>query len=243
MTPEVKEALVDPALLAACYEALHASGWSDEILRPYLYHETDTILRTRGLSKRYGTATILTNLDLDIHRGVILGITAGTAHGKTILCNLLCGIIKPDAGTIEIAETNTYNPLVPSLIPTLIGYSMQHPSFYPELTIKDNLKHYLSIFGREAELTRLAESLDLIRFQNIIADNISPGVQRRLDIALAIANHPRLLILDEPFTELDNTEIHTIWNILTDLRTTGTTIVVTTKHPETLLHCDRIITL
>ncbi len=237
-------ALVEKHALERCHKALLSVGWSDQILRPYLYDKNDAVLILKGISRHFGDFEVLDRVDLTIKRGSIVGVCGPTASGKTTLLNVMAGILNPSQGVIQLAEDVAFVDLTPALARINIGYSMQHPSFYPELSIRDNLRHYLSLYGREKELESFLEEFSLEKVYSVRAQDASKGTQRKLDIALAIAHHPNLLLLDEPFADLDAENKAKVWQTIGRLHDEGVTIVVASKEiSEIRSHLDQVLDL
>jgi len=135
------------------------------------------------------------------------------------------------------------------LIKKLIGFSTQNPSFYPRLTIRENLDHFANLYGiKEPNRTRRGNELislvGLVDARDTIAANLSGGMQKRLDIACALLHDPTILILDEPTADLDPILRKQMWNLIRQINSRGTTIILASHFlTEIELLCTRIALL
>jgi len=189
------------------------------------------VLSVRGLTKRYGTTTVVRGLDLTVRRGECFGLLGPNGAGKTTTLRLLLGLIEPDAGSIELAGL-----AVPQLAREArgkVGVVPQLDNLDPDFTVRENLIAYGRYFGlSKAQITaRVPALLDFAGLANK-ADapiaQLSGGMKRRLTLARALVNDPDILFLDEPTTGLDPQARHLIWQGLRRLIGEGKTIVLTT---------------
>ena len=167
------------------------------------------LLEIKNISKVFSDKIILKDISFDFYDGEVLGVLGLSGSGKTTLLNIICGLLKPDIGIVlyNISETLQLN-YVGRKVKPLIGFSTQEPSFYPELSIWENLE----FFGKSYEIEdyELYDSikktlllLDLDDSKKTLAKNLSEGMQKRLNIGCSIVHRPKILILDEPTANLD----------------------------------------
>ncbi|NTV24569.1 MAG: ABC transporter ATP-binding protein, partial [Nanoarchaeota archaeon] len=127
-----------------------------------------------------------------------------------------------------------------------VGFAAQTPSFYPTLTVSENLDYFSALYNmpRKARLSNISLLLELVELsgaRNILAKNLSGGMQRRLDIACAIIHNPSILILDEPTSDLDPVLSKHIWFLLQKINRRGTTVIVASHHLSDMESvCSRI---
>ena len=230
------------------------AGWPEKLVNEYLDKtykqlEQNIILRVRGVSKSFGSNEVIREIDLDIKTGEIFGLIGTSGAGKTTLLNIAVGFLRPDQGdvllslpdgTIQSVQKNPYS------IKKQIGFSTQTPSFYNRLTARENLEHFAKLYGlMEPELTRRCNSvIDLVGLKegkDIQAINLSGGMQKRLDIACALLNDPRILILDEPTADLDPILRKQLWELIRQINSKGTTVILASHFlAEIELLCTRI---
>jgi len=189
------------------------------------------VLSVRGLTKRYGTTTVVRGLDLTVRRGECFGLLGPNGAGKTTTLRLLLGLIEPDAGSIELAGLAV--PQRAREARGKVGVVPQLDNLDPDFTVRENLIAYGRYFGlSKAQITaRVPALLDFAGLANK-ADapiaQLSGGMKRRLTLARALVNDPAILFLDEPTTGLDPQARHLIWQGLRRLIGEGKTIVLTT---------------
>lgn len=165
------------------------------------HNESGVILRTSGLTRTFGSVRAVDGLDLTVRAGEVYGFLGVNGAGKTTSIRMLMGIIKADAGTIEILGSQSRRTTVRQK--QLIGYVSQEQTFYPWMTCRA-LGRFVGGFyptWDDAEFNRLLSVLDLPPDRK--ASQLSGGMRVKLALALAIAPRPALLILDEPTSGLD----------------------------------------
>ena len=206
-----------------------------------------TVVRLRGLTKRYGADTVVDRLDLEVHRGECFGLLGPNGAGKSTTLRLLLGHTHPTAGDIEVLGYSI--PQDARKMRVRAGVVPQQDSLDPDFTVVENLYTYASYFGlRGAELeTRVVELLELAALTakaNAGVLQLSGGMRRRLTLARALVNRPDLVILDEPTTGLDPQARQLIWQRLRALLATGATLILTTHYMEEAARlCDRLAIL
>ena len=131
----------------------------------------------------------------------------------------------------------------------MIGFAAQKPSFYPYLTVQENMEYFGSLFNlsKDALLSNIEALLNLMELKPnrfLLAKNLSGGMQRRLDIACSLVHDPKILILDEPTSDLDPILRKHVWELIKIIRSKGTTIILSSHHLTEIEHlCDRIAVL
>ena len=198
-------------------------------------------VRTERLTKRFGRLTAVWELDLEVRQGEIYGLIGPNGSGKTTTMRLLCGLLRPDAGTAWILGHR-----VPDFrILSRIGYMPQENAIYPDLTVQENL----CFFGRLQGLTRtvirakaeeILKLVELERKRDELAHNLSGGMQRRLSLAVALIHEPELLLLDEPTAGVDPDLRAIFWGHFKQLTEQGRTILISTHYLEEASRCTRV---
>jgi len=215
----------------------------------------EVIIKFQNVSKRYGKHIVLSNLNFEIFKGEIFGIIGASGAGKTTLLHTLIGYADPEVGDVyfrpeHLFDVNKTNDKFKSVfehqseVKRLFGYASQLPSFYPKLTVYENLVYYGNLQGLpndtlQKNIKNLLNFVDLVDSKDVLAENLSGGMQRRLDIACAMIHDPKVLILDEPTADLDPILRHQLWTLIERINKAGTTIILASHNLaklETLCH-------
>jgi len=181
-----------------------------------------------GLTKRFGFSTALDELDLHLEQGEFLALFGPNGAGKSTLLRILSTLSSPTSGKVSILG---YNPATHGeQVRASIGVLSHSPLLIPTLTAHENLKFYGQMFGVKNLTQRIEELLKQVglfeqRTQEV--EIFSRGMQQRLAIARAVLHAPRILLLDEPFTGLDQDGIALLKQILQDFLRAGKTIILT----------------
>jgi ABC-2 type transport system ATP-binding protein len=163
--------------------------------------DAETVVETRGLTKRYGTGILaVDSLNLDVRRGEVYGFLGPNGAGKTTTLRMLVGLVRPSAGTARVAG---FEPGAPTGL-ARIGCLVENPAFYPYLSGRDNLR----VVARFCEVPyarveRALSQVDLLHRAGDRYGTYSLGMRQRLGVAAALLKEPELLILDEPTNGLD----------------------------------------
>lgn len=199
------------------------------------------MLSIENLKKTYGKRQVLQGLNLHIQPGEIYGLLGANGAGKTTTINILCNLLKADSGKITINDLP-----VSEATKSLIGIAPQENLLYKSLSCEENLKFFGKIYGLNPKELRLQISacLEAVKLSDrgrSVVETLSGGMQRRLNIAIALVHRPKLLILDEPTTGLDIEARYEIWDLIRRLRKQGITILLTTHFlDEAERLCQRI---
>ncbi len=198
----------------------------------------ESVIRVRNVYKSYGKLKAVAGLSFDVPRSFCYGFLGPNGAGKTTTMNMIYGRTLRDRHGDSSIEIFGYDPARQELeIKSLCGVVPQENNLDVELDVRKNLMIYSKFYGlssREAErrIDELLDFMELTDKKDSRIRELSGGMKRRLLIARALLNKPRLLILDEPTTGLDPQVRHLIWNKLRRLKTAGTTILLTTHYME-----------
>ena len=211
------------------------------------------LLRVRGLCKRYGDTTVVDDLSFSIAPGECLGVIGPNGAGKTTTIRMCLGLSAPDAGDIRYALDDTGSTLrMPQdamAIKARLGVVSQLDTLDPDFSCAENLLVYGRYFGlRDGQIRqRIPELLEFASLSSKSASRpaeLSGGMKRRLSLARALVNDPRLLLLDEPTTGLDPQARHLMWERLQLLLLQGKSILLTTHFmDEAERLCSRLLVL
>jgi ABC-type multidrug transport system ATPase subunit len=197
-------------------------------------------LAIQNLVKKYNQRVALAGVDLTIEAGAWNALVGPNGAGKTTLLRSVIGLVNPDEGTIEFEGQQ----IRPSIRRSSMGYAPQDNALYETLTTREHLEYFSKLLGldRATRRTRVQEALDfaqLVDRANDQVQGLSGGMKRRLNIACAVLNRPRLLLLDEPTTGVDPVSRAAIWEMLRRLREGGTAILhATHRLDEVEFLCD-----
>ncbi|QDU08879.1 ATP-binding cassette domain-containing protein [Gimesia aquarii] len=196
------------------------------------------------ISHRYGDRLALNQLSFEVHPSEIFGLLGPNGGGKTTLFRLLSTLLPLQSGTANIAGLDLATES--QRIRNLIGVTFQSPSLDGKLTVQENLKHQAHLYGISGALMRerienALKHLGLTDRKHGLADSLSGGLKRRVEIAKGLLHAPQVLLLDEPSTGLDPGARHDLWKYLKQLqREDGVTILITTHLMEEAEQCDRL---
>lgn len=186
------------------------------------------MLRIEKLSKSYGKQLVLQDLTLHIRPGEIYGLLGPNGAGKTTVINIICNLLRADSGAITIN-----NQPVSEATKPLIGVVLQENIAYKTLSCEENLNFLARLYGlasqeRRQRVQESLASVNLAAWAKSPVETLSGGMQRRMNIAIALVHQPKLIILDEPTTGLDIEARYEIWELIQKLQSQGVTILLTT---------------
>ena len=188
------------------------------------------MIEVRGLAKYYGRQSALRGLDLRIARGDFIALFGRNGAGKTTFLRILAGPARPSAGTCRIAPApGGAGGETPARTRGRIGYLSHHTSLYPDLTALENLRFFAHLAGVPADDPSLAGKIGAVGLAGRECEPVrtySRGMQQRLGIARALLHDPDILLLDEPFTGLDQAGADFLKGYLAGARRAGKTCVM-----------------
>ncbi|MBB3141139.1 ATP-binding cassette domain-containing protein [Halomonas sp. THAF12] len=205
-----------------------------------------TVIRTRGLSKRFGETLAVEALDLAVARGEVYGFLGPNGSGKSTTLRMLCGLLRPSAGDIEVLGHRL--PEEAEALKRRLGYMTQSFSLYRDLSVAENLAFLAAVHElprREARKRReeLLARYRLERFRDRLAGTLSGGERQRLALAGAVLHRPDLLLLDEPTSAVDPQSRRDFWESLFELADAGTSVLVSTHYMDEAERCTRLAIL
>jgi len=194
--------------------------------------EKTPLLEILNLKKRYQHKFVVDDFSLQLHESEIVGLLGPNGAGKTTLFSLIIGLIRSDSGKILFQnEDITILPLHKRALKG-IGYLSQEPSIFRSLTVEQNLMAILETLDlakakRKEKLAELLNELHLMHLRKKIATALSGGERRRLEITRALIREPKLLLLDEPFANIDPMTIAEVKKLILLLKQKNITILIT----------------
>ena len=198
---------------------------------------------TKGLTKRFGKIVAVDHVDLTIKKGEVYGFLGPNGAGKSTTIRMLCGLLDPTEGTGTVLGHDIAKE--PERIKEKIGYMSQRFSLYEDLTVRENLDFYASIYSvpkqiKEARIEQMIQMADLTGRKDTLAAHLSGGWKQRLALGCSIIHKPQLLFLDEPTAGVDPVSRRNFWDLIYRLSEEGITIVATTHYMDEAEHCDSL---
>lgn len=205
-----------------------------------------TVIRARGLTRRFGHLVAVNQLDLTVSKGEIYGFLGPNGSGKSTTIRMLCGLLIPSEGEIEVLGYDI--PDEAEALRTRIGYMTQRFSLYEDLTVTENLEFIADIYAidRSKKKPRVEELLERYRLADRRKQRVagmSGGEKQRLALAAATLHEPDLLFLDEPTSAVDPQSRRDFWESLFELSAAGTSILVSTHYMDEAERCHRLAIL
>jgi daunorubicin resistance ABC transporter ATP-binding subunit len=196
---------------------------------------SDIAIGVHGLRKHFGEVEALTGADFEVQEGTVFGLLGPNGAGKTTIVRVLSTILSPDDGHAEVLGYDVVRE--PQAVRRRIGLAGQYAAVDPNLTGRENLEMVgvLAQMPRPAIKPRAQELLDRFLLSDAgdrTLKTYSGGMRRRLDIAASLMNTPPVLFLDEPTTGLDITSRNELWEMIRELVSDGTTVLLTTQYLE-----------
>ena len=203
------------------------------------------LLEVSGLAKSYKRRRVVDGVGFRVEPGEIVGLLGPNGAGKTTSFRMTIGLIVPDAGRVVLDGTDCTKAPMYRRARMGMGYLPQETSVFRQMTVRDNLLSVLEAMplGRKerwSESTRLLDELELGHLADNMADTLSGGERRRLELARALATRPKVLLLDEPFAGVDPINVEEMQTRIQQLREQGIGILITDHNVrETLQSTDR----
>jgi len=204
-----------------------------------------TILTGQNLAKRYGARDVVHDIDLDVRQGEVVGVLGPNGAGKTTTFYMLAGIVSPTRGKVLLDGLDITRWPLHKRARAGMSYLPQESSIFRKLTVRQNLQLILeySGFSRDEQkrtADRLLDELGITRLEGQLAAFLSGGERRRLEIARALIQNPKFILLDEPFAGIDPLAVDDIQAIIRDLRDKDIGVLISDHNVrETLQICDR----
>ena len=198
-------------------------------------------IKVENISKCFGKVKALDSISFDVKRGELFGLIGPDGAGKTTLFRVLATLLNPDEGGAEVDGFDIVKDY--HAIRERVGYMPGRFSLYQDLTVEENLNFFAALFGVKVE-----DSYDLVApiyrqiepFKTRRAGKLSGGMKQKLALSCALIHRPSVLFLDEPTTGVDAVSRSEFWDMLSDLKQRGITILVSTPYMDEASRCDRV---
>ncbi len=201
------------------------------------------IIRVQGLTKKFGDFVAVNDISFEVQPGEVVGYLGPNGSGKTTTIRMLCGLLHPTAGTIQVLGNDVVKD--PEPVKRQIGYMSQKFALYDDLTVLENLEFYSGVYEvpLDIEKQRLAEILQMAGLEgreNTRTSELSGGWRQRLALGCALLHSPCLIFLDEPTSGVDPVARREFWDLIYQLAAGGVTIFITTHYMDEAEHCQRV---
>ncbi len=223
---------------------LRHAGWTDlQVAQAFAHVQSDAaqepIITVSGLTKRYGEFVAVDDISFHVERGEVFGILGPNGAGKTTTLEMIEGLKQPTRGTILVDGKNVATET--HAVKSIIGVQLQSASFFEQLSLRELLVTFAAMYDRIIDPMAILTEVQLAEKANAQVKELSGGQRQRFSIAIGLVNDPKILFLDEPTTGLDPQARRNLWELITQIKAKGTTIVLTTHYmDEAEVLCDRI---
>ena len=203
-------------------------------------------IRARGLTKHFGSLVAVDHVDLEVPHASVYGFLGPNGSGKSTTIRMLCGLLTPTAGGIEVLGLRV--PEQAEALRRRIGYMTQKFSLFEDLSVRENLEFLAAVqdVPKQRAASRIDSLIAQYHFedrQQQLAGTLSGGQKQRLALACATIHEPELLFLDEPTSAVDPESRRDFWEKLFELADAGTTILVSTHYMDEAERCHRLAIL
>jgi ABC-2 type transport system ATP-binding protein len=210
---------------------------------PHRDRKGQVAIGAANLTRHFGSFTAVKDVSIEVRYGEIYGLLGANGAGKTTTIKMLCGLLGPSGGTMELAGER--GSLRSSEVREKIGYMSQKFSLYDDLTIGENLDFFAGIYGvpvaeREEKKRWAMEFSGLGGMEDRLTASLPGGWKQRVAFGSAIMHEPEVLFLDEPTSGVDPLARRAFWRLINQLADAGTAILVTTHYLEEAEQCNRL---
>lgn len=200
-------------------------------------------VRIEGLTRCFGEITAVDDLSLEVKEGEIFGLIGSDGAGKTTTMRLICGLLRPDAGEIEVAGISVQRE--PEEARRRLGYLPQAFGLHDDLSIAENIQYFADLFCQDMsemqdELADLLSATGLTEFTDRMAGDLSGGMKQKSALICALIHRPEVLLLDEPTRGVDPVSRRDLWRIVYGLPGDGVTVIVATPDADEAERCSRL---
>jgi len=199
----------------------------------------DPIIRVNNLKKKYGDFDAVRGISFDVAEGEIFGLLGPNGAGKSTTLEIIETLRQKTSGEVIVNGWNLDSH--PNEIKKIIGVQLQTSGFYPNLNLSELIDMFSGLYNRDIRPMELLEKVNLEDKSKSKYKELSGGQKQRFSIATTLINQPQIIFLDEPTTGLDPQARRNLWDLIRDIRSQGTTIIITTHYmDEAEVLCDRV---
>jgi ABC-2 type transport system ATP-binding protein len=220
---------------------MHGYDKSSPAITPDLSYSEKSFIQINSVSKSFGQIEAVRKVTFQVAKGAIFGLVGSDGAGKSTLLRMVATMIRPSSGRILIEGLDVVSQR--ARIKHLIGYMPQRFGLYQDLTVEENIDFFMDIFGvfgtkRRKRKERYLGFSNLLPFIDRLAGALSGGMKQKLGLACVLVHEPKVLILDEPTNGVDPVSRKEFWDILTEMRRGGMTILISTAYLDEGEKCD-----
>lgn len=197
------------------------------------------ILKVDNLHKRYGDKDVVKGVSFEVKKGEVFGIIGPNGAGKTTTLEMIEALRPIDEGEVQLNGIDVRQQ--PQQVKQIIGIQLQSSSFYDRLKLTEQLKMFAALYNTRIDPMELLKEVELTDKAGSTVEDLSGGQKQRFSIAAALVNTPVVLFLDEPTTGLDPQARRHLWDLITQIKKKGITVMLTTHYlEEAEMLCDRV---
>jgi len=197
------------------------------------------IIEVQSLEKKYGDFTAVKGISFSVNEGEIFGLLGPNGAGKSTTLEIIETLREKTGGKVFVDGIDL--DLQPNEIKKIIGVQLQTSGYYPGLNLTELIRLFSGLYNQPADINELLNLVNLKDKAKAKYKELSGGQKQRFSIATTLINHPKIIFLDEPTTGLDPQARRNLWNLISDIRNKGTTVIITTHYmDEAEALCDRV---
>jgi ABC-2 type transport system ATP-binding protein len=201
--------------------------------------QTSPIIQVQNLVKRYGNFEAVKGISFEVNAGEIFGLLGPNGAGKSTTLEIIETLREKTEGKIKVDGLDLDN--YPNEIKKIIGVQLQTSGYYPGLNLTQLIGLFAGLYNRKVDPGTLLDSVNLRDKAKALYKQLSGGQKQRFSIATTLINQPKIIFLDEPTTGLDPQARRNLWDLILDIRSKGTTVIITTHYmDEAEILCDRV---
>jgi ABC-2 type transport system ATP-binding protein len=198
-----------------------------------------TIISVRDLVKKYGEFEAVKGISFEVYEGEIFGLLGPNGAGKSTTLEIIETLREKTSGTVIVDGIDLDKG--PEEIKKIIGVQLQTSGYYPGLNLTELIELFAGLYNQGVKPLQLLDMVNLRDKAKAKYKELSGGQKQRFSIATTLINHPKIIFLDEPTTGLDPQARRNLWDLVQDIRSKGTTVIITTHYmDEAEVLCDRV---
>jgi ABC-2 type transport system ATP-binding protein len=201
-------------------------------------------IEVTGLSKIFGSFKAVDDISFNVKKGEVFGFLGANGAGKSTTIKMLCAILEPSAGDAIVGGYSVVKQ--PDKVKSNIGYMSQRFSLYNDLSVEENIDFFGGIYGLDNKTLKerkkwVLETANLTGKEKLLTGSLPAGIKQRLALGTAVIHRPQIVFLDEPTSGVDPVSRRNFWDLINELASGGTTLLVTTHYLEEAEFCGNII--
>lgn len=199
----------------------------------------NTVISVQNLTKKYGNFEAVKGISFEVYEGEIFGLLGPNGAGKSTTLEIMETLRAKTSGTVQIGGFSLDTDA--KAIKQIVGVQLQTSGYYPNLNLTELIKLFAGLYNEKADAMALLKSVNLQDKAKAKYKELSGGQKQRFSIATTLINKPKVIFLDEPTTGLDPQARRNLWELILDIRSKGTTVILTTHYmDEAEFLCDRV---